>query len=213
MNLVQFSCSIVSDSLQPHESQHTRPPCPSPTPGVYPNSCPSSRWHHPAISSSVVLFSFCPQSLPASRSFPISQIFTWGGQSIGASASVSVFPVNSQDWSPLGWTGWIFLQSKGLLRVLFSIWRLSFIYFSFGIFLLYISLIFSLLSSFGISVIWVLDTIVQPLIFLPFSSYSPFLSFFKKSSLSFNCIIKVVSLAVIFFSFQGLLNADYYYDY
>ena len=114
---VQFSSSVVSDSLWPHESQHARPPCPSPTPGVYSNSCPSSWWCHPAISSSVVPFSSCPQRLPASRSFPVSQLFTWGGQSIGASASASVLPMNTQDWSPLGWTGWISLQSKGLSRV------------------------------------------------------------------------------------------------
>ena len=115
--LVQFSRSVVSDSLWPHESQHARPPCPSPTPGVYSNLCPSSQWYHPAISSSVVPFSFCPQSLPATGSFPMSQLFTWGGQSIGVSASASVFPMNTQDWFPLGWTGWISLQSKGLSRV------------------------------------------------------------------------------------------------
>ena len=114
---VQFSRSVVSDSLQPHESQHARPPCPSPTPGVYSNSCPSSRWCHPAISSSVVPFSSCPQPLPASGSFPMSQLFTWGGQSIGVSASASVLPMNTQDWSALGWTGWISLQSKGLSSV------------------------------------------------------------------------------------------------
>ena len=113
----QFSCSVVSDSLQPHESQHTRPPCPLPTPRVYPNSCPSSWWCHPAISSSVVPLSSCPQFLTASGSFPMSQLFTWGGQSIGVSASASVLPMNTQDWSPLGWTGWISLQSKGLSRV------------------------------------------------------------------------------------------------
>ena len=94
-----------------------RPPCPSPTPGVYPNSCPSSRWCHPAISSSVVHFSSCPQSLPASGSFPMSQLFAWGGQSTGVSALTSVLPMNTQDWSPLGWTGWISLQPKGLSRV------------------------------------------------------------------------------------------------
>ena len=94
-----------------------RPPCPSPTPGVYSNSCPSSRWCHPTISSSVVPFSSCPQSLPASGSFPMSQLFTWGSQSIGISASAPVLPMNTQDWSPLGWTGWISLQSKGLSRV------------------------------------------------------------------------------------------------
>ena len=114
---VQFSCSLVSDSLRPHESQHTRPPCPSPNSGVYPNSCPLSWWCHPAISFSVVPFSFCPQSLPASGSFPMSQLFAWGGQSIGVSVSASVLPMNIQDWSPLGWTGWISLQSKGLSRV------------------------------------------------------------------------------------------------
>ena len=114
--LVQFSRSVMSDSLQPHESQHTRPPCPSPTPRVYPNSCPLSWWCHPTISSSVVPFSSCPQSLPASGSF-LSQLFAWGGQSIGVSASASVLSMNTQDWSPLAWTGWISLQSKGLSRV------------------------------------------------------------------------------------------------
>ena len=114
---VQFSRSVMSDSLQPHELQHARPPCPSPTPGVHSNSCPSSRWCRPAISSSVIPFSSCPQSLPTSESFPMRQLFTWGGQSIGVSASASVLPMNTQDWSPLGWTGWISLQSKGLARV------------------------------------------------------------------------------------------------
>ena len=114
---VQFSFSVVSDSLQPHESQHARPPCPSPAPGVYPNSCPLTQWCHPTISSSVIPFSSCPQSLPASGSFPISQLFAWGGQSLGVSTSASVLPMNTQDWSPLGWTGWISLQSKGLSRV------------------------------------------------------------------------------------------------
>ena len=103
---VQFSCSVVSYSLRPHELQHARPPCPSPTPGVHPNSSPSSRWCHPAISSSVIPFSSCPQSLPASESFPMSQLFAWGYQSIGVSASASVLPVITQDWSPLGWAGW-----------------------------------------------------------------------------------------------------------
>ena len=110
---VQFSRSVVPNSLWPHESQHARPPCPSPTPGVYPNPCPLSQWCHPAISSSVIPFSFCPRSLPASRSFPMSQLFVWGGQSTGVSASASVLPMNTQDHSPLGWTGWISLQSKG----------------------------------------------------------------------------------------------------
>ena len=115
---VQFSCSVMSDSLRPHEPQHARPPCPSPIPRVYSNSCPSSRWCHPVISSSVFPFSSCSQSLPASGSFPMSQLFTSGGQSIGASVSASVLPVNTQDWSPLGWTGWISSQSKGISRVL-----------------------------------------------------------------------------------------------
>ena len=114
---VQFSCSIVSDSLQPHELQHARPPCPSPTPGVHPNPSPLSRWCHPTISSSVIPFSSCPQSFPASGSLQMSQLFTLGGQSIGVSASTSVLPMNTQDWCPLGWTGWISLQSKGLSRV------------------------------------------------------------------------------------------------
>ena len=114
---VQFSRSVVSDSLWLHEMQHARPPCPSPTPGVHWDSHPSSQWCHPAISSSVVPFSSCPQSLPASESFPMSQLFTSGSQSTGVSASASVLPKNPQDWSPLGWTGWISLQSKGLSRV------------------------------------------------------------------------------------------------
>ena len=100
---IQFSCSVVSDSLWPHEPQHTRPPCPSAIPRVYSNSCPSSQWCHPAISSSLIPFCSCPQSFPASGSFPMSQLFTWGGQSIGVSASVSVLPMNTQDWSPLRW--------------------------------------------------------------------------------------------------------------
>ena len=108
----KISCSVVSDSLWPHESQHARPPCPSPTPRVHPDSCPSSQWCHPAISSSVIPFSSCPQSLPASESFPMSQLFAWDGQSTGVSALASVLPVNTQDWSHLGWTGWISLQSK-----------------------------------------------------------------------------------------------------
>ena len=114
---VQFSRSVLPDSLRLHESQHTRPPCPSQTPGVYSDSCPLSWWCHPAISSSVVPFSSYPLSLPASGSFPVSQLFAWGGQSIGVSASASVLPRNTQDWSPLGWIGWISLQSKGFLRV------------------------------------------------------------------------------------------------
>ena len=117
LSSVQFSRSVVSDSLRPHELQHTRPPCPSPTPGDYSNSCPLSRWCHPTISSSVVPFSSCPQSFPASGSFPMSQLFAWGCQSIGVSASTSVLPKNTQDWSPLGWTSWISLQSKGFSRV------------------------------------------------------------------------------------------------
>ena len=106
----------MSYSLQPHESQHARPPCPSPAPEVYPNSCPLSRWCHQTISSSVVPFSSCPQSLPASESLQMSQLFAWGGQSIWVTASALVLPTNTQDWS-LGWTGWISLQSKGLSRV------------------------------------------------------------------------------------------------
>ena len=114
----QFSSvTVMSDSLRPHESQHARPPCPSPAPVVHPNPCPSW-WCHPAISSSVVPFSSCPQSLPASESFPMSQLFTWGGQSTGVSALASFLPNNTQGWSPLEWTGWISLQSKGLSRVL-----------------------------------------------------------------------------------------------
>ena len=115
---VQFSCSVVSDFLRPHESQHPRPPCPSQTPRVYSNSCPSSRWWHPAISSSVIPFSSCPQSLPASGTFPMSQLFATGGQSIGVSASASVLPMNTQDWSPLGWTGWISFAIQGTLKSL-----------------------------------------------------------------------------------------------
>ena len=117
---VQFSRSVMSDSLWPHESQHARPPCPSPTPRAHRDSRPSSQWCHPAISSSVVSFSSCPQPLPASKSFPMSQFFAWGGQSTGVSALASFFPKNTQDWSPLEWTGWISLQSEGLSRV-FSI--------------------------------------------------------------------------------------------
>ena len=117
---VQFSHSVVSDSLQPHESQHARPPCPSPTPGVHSDSHPSSPWCHPAISSSVVPFSSCPQSLPASGSFPMSQLFAWGGQSTGVSALASFLPKKSQGWSLSKWTSWISLQSKGLSRVFSS---------------------------------------------------------------------------------------------
>ena len=114
---VQFSRSGMSNSLRPHESQHARPPCPSPTPGVHSDSRPSSQWCHPVISSSVVPISFCPRSLPASESFPMSQLFAWGGQSTGISALASLLPKNTQDWSPLEWTSWISLQSKGLSRV------------------------------------------------------------------------------------------------
>ena len=116
-NSVQFSRSVVSDSLRPHELQHARPPCPSQTPRVHPDPCPLSRWCHPTISSSVIPFSSCPQSFPASGFSQMSQLFAWGGQSIGTSASTSVLPMNTQDWSPLGWTSWISLQSKGLSRV------------------------------------------------------------------------------------------------
>ena len=114
---VQFTRSTVSDPLRPHGLQHARPPCPSPTPGVHPNPCPLSRWCHPTISSSVVPFSSCPQSFPASESFQMSQLSASGSQSAGVSASTPVLPVNTQGWSPLGWTGWISFQSKGLSRV------------------------------------------------------------------------------------------------
>ena len=117
LSSVQFSHSVVSDSLWPHGLKHARPPCPSPTPGVHSNSCPSSQWCYPAISSSVIPFSSCPQSLPASESFPMSQLFAWSGQSIGVSALASVLPKNTQGWFPSEWTGWISLQSKGLSRV------------------------------------------------------------------------------------------------
>ena len=113
----QFSCSVVSNSLEPHEPQHARPPWPSPTPRVYPNSCPLSWWCHPTISSSVIPFSSCLLSFPISGSFQMSQLFASGGQNIGISTLASVLPMNTQDWSPLGWTGWISLQSKGLSRV------------------------------------------------------------------------------------------------
>ena len=114
---VQFSHSVMSNSLQPHGLQHARLPCPSPTPGVYSNSCPLHRWCHPTISSSIVPFSSCLQSFPSSGSFPVSWFFTSGGQSIGISASASILPMNIQDWFPLGWSAWISLQSKGLSRV------------------------------------------------------------------------------------------------
>ena len=114
---VQYSPSVVSDSLRPHESQHTRTPCPSPIPRVHSDSCPSSQWCHAAISSSVIPFSSCPQSLPASGSFQMSQLFSSGGQSTGVSALASFLPKKSQDWSPSEWTGWISLQSRGLSRV------------------------------------------------------------------------------------------------
>ena len=115
---VQLGRSVISNSLQPHESQHTRPPCPSPTPRVHSDSRPSNQWCHPAISSFLVPFSSHPQPLPASGSFPVSRLFASGGQSIGAAASTSVLPMNTQEWSPLGWTGWIsLLESKGLSRV------------------------------------------------------------------------------------------------
>ena len=114
---VQFSHSVMSDSLQPHEPKHIRPPCPSPTAGIYPNPCPLSRWRHLTILSSVVPFSSCLQFFQVSGSFRISQLFTSGGQSTGVSASATVLPMNMQDWFPLGWTGWISLQSKGLSRV------------------------------------------------------------------------------------------------
>ena len=114
---VHFSRSVMSDSLWPHGLQHARPPCPSPTPGVYPNSSPFSPWCHPTISSSVLPFSSCSQSFPESGSFQMSQLFLLGGPSIGVSASTSFLPMNIQDWFPSGWIGWISLQSKGLSRV------------------------------------------------------------------------------------------------
>ena len=114
---VQSSHSVVSDSLQPHDPHHARPPCPTPTPRVHTNPCPLSHWCHPTISSSVIHFSSCPQHIQASGSFQMSQLFASGGQSIGVSASTSVLPMNTQDWSPLGWTGWISFQTKGLSRV------------------------------------------------------------------------------------------------
>ena len=117
---VQFSHSVVSYSLWPNETQHARPPCPSPTPGAYSNSWPLSRWCHPTISFSVIPFSSCPQSFPTSGSFQISQLFTSGSQNIGVSASTSVLPMNAQEWFPLGWTGWISWQSQGLSRVFFN---------------------------------------------------------------------------------------------
>ena len=117
LQVLQFSRSVMSDSLRPHGPQHARPPCPSPTPGVHPNPCPLSQWCHPTISSSVIPFSSCLQSFPTSGPFQMSQLFASGGQIIGVSASASVLPMNTQDWSHLGWTGWISLQSKGLSRV------------------------------------------------------------------------------------------------
>ena len=117
VSAVQFNRSVMSDSLRPHEPQHSRPPCPSPTPGVHPNPCPLSQWCHPTILSSLIPFFSCPQSFPASASFQISQLFAWGGQSIGVLALTSILPMNTQDWSSLGWTGWISLQSKGLSGV------------------------------------------------------------------------------------------------
>ena len=117
LNSAQLSHSVMSDSLRPHEPQHASPPCPSPTPRVHPNSCPLSWWCHPSISSSVIPFSSRPQSFPASGSFQMSQLFASGGQSIGVSASTSVLPMKTQDWSPLIWTGWISLQSEGLSGV------------------------------------------------------------------------------------------------
>ena len=120
INSVQFNRSVVSDYLRPHESQHGRPPCPSPTPGVQPNPHPLSWWRHPAVSSSVIPFSSCPQYLPSSDSFPMSQLFAWSGQSTGVSALASFLPKNTHGWSPLEWTHWISLQFKGLSRVFFN---------------------------------------------------------------------------------------------
>ena len=132
----------MSDSLQPHELQHDKPPCPSSTPGVYSNSCPSTRWCHPTISCSVIPFSSCLQSFPALGSFPISQLFASGGQSIGVSASTSVLPMNTQDWSPLGWTGWIYHITGAQWKWLFAIPEniLGFIVFFFFFFCLCLAL-------------------------------------------------------------------------
>ena len=118
---VQFSHSVVSDSLWPHESQHARPPCPSLTLGVHSDSRPSSQWCHPAISSSAVPFSLCPQSLSASESFPMGQLFIWGGQSTGVSALASFLPKKYQGWSPSEWTGWLDLQNQHKLKEKYSI--------------------------------------------------------------------------------------------
>ena len=145
--LVQFSHSVVCDSLWPHESQHTRPPCPSPIPRVHSDSCPSSQWCHPAISSSVVPFPSCPQSLPVSESFPVSQLFTWGGQSTGVSALASFLPKKTKGWSPSEWTGWISLQSKGLSRVL------GLINFVFYILVFYLSTCLNISKHFSLSYI------------------------------------------------------------
>ena len=117
LNMLLFIHSVMSDSLKPHGLQHARPPCPSPTPWIYSNSCPLIQWCHPTISSSVIPFSSCLQSFPASGSFQMSQFFASGSESIGVSASASVLPMNIQDWFPLGWTGWSSLQSKRLLRI------------------------------------------------------------------------------------------------
>ena len=145
---VQFSRSVVSSCLQPQGLQHMTPPCPSPTPGVYSNSCPSSQWCHPAISSSVVPSSSCPQSLPASGSFPMSQLFAWGGQRIQLSASASVLPRSTQDWSPLGWAGWISLQSKGLSRVFSNTTAQSIHSSVLSLLYLHISILFQILFPF-----------------------------------------------------------------
>ena len=126
ISFYQFSRSVMSDSLWPHEPKHARPPCPSPIPRVHTNPCPLSQWYHPTISSSVIPFSSHLHSFPASGSFPISQLFASGGQRIGVSASTSVLPVNTQDSSPLGWTGWISLQSKGFSRVFTTVQKQQF---------------------------------------------------------------------------------------
>ena len=153
---VQFSRSVVSDSLQPHGLQHTRPPCPSPTPRVYSNSCPLSQWCHPTISSSVVPFSFPLQSFPASGSFQMNQFFASGGQSIVVSASALVLPMNIQDWFPLGLTGWISLKSKGLSRVFFTWDKLVFLSLSFPTFKMRIpsALLLSEMNELILSALW-----------------------------------------------------------
>jgi len=210
---VQFSRSVVSDSLRPHELQHARPPCPSPTPGVHSNSRPSNPWFHPAISSSVFPFSSCPQSLPASESFPMSQLFAWGGQGTGVSALASFLPKNTQDWSPLEWTGWISLQPRDSQESPPTpqswLWVINFLY-SFSVYSCHLFLI----SSASVRSIAFLSLIVPTfawnvplgsLIFLKRSLVFPILLF---SSISLHCSIRRLSyLSLLFF---GTLYVDGY---